>query len=777
MSLIIDGMDQGKCLIPYAGRQDTFKDAMHMHITGVKEHGVGLTIYRTTETVAKGANLTIHCILDRLKKFNDKHHYYPEILYLQIDGGSENANKYLLAMLELLVAKRICKDVWFTRLPTGHTHEDIDGVFGTIWAGLCGDPLFTLEAWKAQIEKIFAATTLKAEVTDIWVMPDYKAVIQSCIIEGFERLHRDLHTQHQWRFRAVEKCDFFPFGCKTTYRAYSSDCVVEFIRKPRHSCITQIGRQTGLEATKLFVRWFPSSSCDPRRPGVEGMYLLERLPSIVLAPGAIVPPPVPIPDGAVQTMNKCFTEICKRFDPVDDFNVRQCWKAWSKVYLPPSNDVKDYVRQLRSNHIPYIVPLQDVLFDLAQHLTPQTFSISIDDYADYDPDFQWPDVFARSTNSVQSSRFNPNPPEPREYASTDICFQEAISTWNHETAQYYHQTLDAKTTEYLKNIMKRKVKYGGEIPSSTGTLTVQIACLCCLTCLLLPFIGTKTVLIERLKVLDTDVFVVIHQRLTPIDLLEVERTLLYDTAMGETVNNRVFSTINDLPIRGNAIRSLRAAEQLSREMANGALQLFVLRDLQIEEDSNTTNRSRARYTPYKRSQYLGPQFFEDLMRNPELVAQRFPNHELRNAFRIYCMLETLCQTRRSWQLLVLDMEARRFHLLNPSVAIGSFQHDITLQSGIEEFSNVSYTMDQIKQSLNSFLGAALGETRGAEWNFTAMELLQRYEINEDDFSEGAYVLAMIYYLSYDLPMTFKRSQIQALRRKWVFWTLLKRLPV
>ena len=33
-------------------------------------------------------------------------------------------------MLELLVSKKIAKTIVLTRLPVGHTHEDIDALFG-----------------------------------------------------------------------------------------------------------------------------------------------------------------------------------------------------------------------------------------------------------------------------------------------------------------------------------------------------------------------------------------------------------------------------------------------------------------------------------------------------------------------------------------------------------------------------------------------------------------------------------------------------------------------
>jgi hypothetical protein len=125
MSIIIDGMDQSHCSVPYKGMQNSFSKPLTQHITGIKEHGHGVTIYRTLETVVKGADLTIYCILSQLEAWKIRNSHYPETIYVQCDGGSENANQYVLGMLEILVIKRMAKEILFTRLPTGHTHDDI----------------------------------------------------------------------------------------------------------------------------------------------------------------------------------------------------------------------------------------------------------------------------------------------------------------------------------------------------------------------------------------------------------------------------------------------------------------------------------------------------------------------------------------------------------------------------------------------------------------------------------------------------------------------------
>jgi hypothetical protein len=68
-----------------------------------------------------------------LEEWKNRNGYYPTEIYLQADGGCENANKYLLALLELLVTKKMARVIFYTRLPVGHTHEDIDAAFATVW--------------------------------------------------------------------------------------------------------------------------------------------------------------------------------------------------------------------------------------------------------------------------------------------------------------------------------------------------------------------------------------------------------------------------------------------------------------------------------------------------------------------------------------------------------------------------------------------------------------------------------------------------------------------
>lgn len=85
----------------------------------MKEHGFGVTLYRTINTVKKTSDLTIYCIMAQLESYRERTGHFPDTLYVQVDGGAENANRFVYAAMELLVVKRMVRNVVVTRLPTG----------------------------------------------------------------------------------------------------------------------------------------------------------------------------------------------------------------------------------------------------------------------------------------------------------------------------------------------------------------------------------------------------------------------------------------------------------------------------------------------------------------------------------------------------------------------------------------------------------------------------------------------------------------------------------
>ena len=65
------------------------------------------------------------------------------------------------------------------------------------------------------------------KVIDIFAIPDYASYFLPAFDDKFSRYSRGEWTQHQWIFEAVDPCDSFPLGVKTTYRKYAQDKVIE----------------------------------------------------------------------------------------------------------------------------------------------------------------------------------------------------------------------------------------------------------------------------------------------------------------------------------------------------------------------------------------------------------------------------------------------------------------------------------------------------------------------------------------------------------------------
>lgn len=142
VSLISDGMAQNHTRLPWLANMKDFSECLPQHIQGIIDHGKEFVVYRTFHNILVDSNLAIHCLLLQLenKIVNGK---LPSTIYFQIDGGSENANKYTLALCELLIAQRLCRKVVLTRLPVGHTHENIDGKFALIWVAARNETILT----------------------------------------------------------------------------------------------------------------------------------------------------------------------------------------------------------------------------------------------------------------------------------------------------------------------------------------------------------------------------------------------------------------------------------------------------------------------------------------------------------------------------------------------------------------------------------------------------------------------------------------------------------
>ncbi len=111
----IDIMDIQGLALPHGGSQYQYDCGIASVVVGVLVAGVGSTIYRTIDTYHKSSDLIIEIFLTELSNFIERQGRVPSIIYLDVDGGSENANGMILCMLELLVAKGLADSIIFSR--------------------------------------------------------------------------------------------------------------------------------------------------------------------------------------------------------------------------------------------------------------------------------------------------------------------------------------------------------------------------------------------------------------------------------------------------------------------------------------------------------------------------------------------------------------------------------------------------------------------------------------------------------------------------------------
>ena len=103
MSCIVDGMDQSKLTVPHFKLipKDT-SNFLETKITGVLFHGKRFDCYVSEPQVKHDTNLNLTAIHHSLMALLQEGPL-PRIFYVQVDGGSENKNRWMLSYLSLLV--------------------------------------------------------------------------------------------------------------------------------------------------------------------------------------------------------------------------------------------------------------------------------------------------------------------------------------------------------------------------------------------------------------------------------------------------------------------------------------------------------------------------------------------------------------------------------------------------------------------------------------------------------------------------------------------------
>jgi hypothetical protein len=215
--------------------------------------------------------------------------------------------------------------------------------------------MYTADDYATHIEKTFVAD--KCKVVDFYVVPDYTEFLGKLVDSKFSRYCKKDFTQHQFIFESVDKSDSFPLGCKTTYRAYAADAVVEIKQEPNEffPAVNMVAYQAKP------IRVYPQAICDEEGIEVVPAGKHSRICILVMLldfrnvfsfnrPGMTVTVKVPnrlkasvkpqaFTRGSREAFDKTMDQVRTHFHQ----EVIDKWEAWERQYIPKNDDAQTYI--------------------------------------------------------------------------------------------------------------------------------------------------------------------------------------------------------------------------------------------------------------------------------------------------------------------------------------------------------------------------------------------------------------------------------------------------
>jgi len=198
------------------------------------------------------------------------------------------------------------------------------------------------------------------------------------------------------------------------------------IPTPPEQCISQLGRQLGLEPVLVHSVWLPTKDEIPGRP-VEGFYLMRDVPSCISLPPAAFHKEHP--EKVLAGFDKVRTAIStsRLFAFTGHHKSKREWWENFFEYFPTDVNHLDYKDHLSRLGINFVEPCAKFIYDGDYKSKPEERCKWIlpecgSGMEPILPGFSLPEVLAVSGNCVTSD-FNMHPVHPRLYSMRDASLQ------------------------------------------------------------------------------------------------------------------------------------------------------------------------------------------------------------------------------------------------------------------------------------------------------------------------------------------------------------------
>ena len=121
----------------------------------------------------------------------------PPVLNVQMDNATgDNKNRYVFAFWSLLVAKKIFREVYVSFMLVGHTHDDIDALFGRWSMQLKKENFPTIPSLMKSFMDVDGVSDKPTIPHLIEEVPDFKTFIENALLDGDDRLVGHTKAQH-----------------------------------------------------------------------------------------------------------------------------------------------------------------------------------------------------------------------------------------------------------------------------------------------------------------------------------------------------------------------------------------------------------------------------------------------------------------------------------------------------------------------------------------------------------------------------------------------------
>lgn len=493
------------------------------------------------------------------------------------------------------------------------------------------------------------------------------------------------------------------------------------------------------------VKWWPDKKVNPNH---RNWNILSRDPSpeSVNIPHDEIIRPAQFEQNCADKIKKVINSVKQHYLENTNEN-RVIWEKWFTEYAPLDDNSTNYLALIKSKQKKgaYKIPLL-LHFRKGNYGSLDSFNIQIDSCESID--YELPEIFALCMPSVETID-NPNPPEPRLYAPSNIALRQKVNNFVEVTQRYYDRengSLFRKTVDTLTSMCRQRVDEatGNSLPVGAGT---------------------KISISSKIKASDKSFITFFYKDLLPQNVFYVQSHLFSQLSFTGEEMEVLVDYGENMTVSKKIFRQLNLGCKLEASLLKFIVNLFNQRDKRLCDIYKSINENHQGFLPRKSTKYLNDDFITSLgipgsLENTTAAEDILPTVEAATYHKI-CIwtLVTDVDQNSYWALIVVNISTRLILYCDPQLPqiIPATQSEI---------------LDNLQRSFCVKISAEA-------WNVSMLgssDSILFQPMTDNKYDSALYVIAMILHLDFDCPMVFIQNDLNKLRTDVAYWLLRKQIP-